>query len=134
MLVEQIWTGNDFRNFNYLVACPETGDALAIDPLNINNAFQSLKTRDGIFLKCLIPTIIMTILEEIRVLLKVQAQKVLAHAQAKDQIPDMDEGLSAGDIVKIGKTVELEVMDTPGHTMSHICLYSKTEIPALFAG
>jgi hydroxyacylglutathione hydrolase len=25
-------------------------------------------------------------------------------------------------------------MDTPGHTMSHICLLSKTEIPALFSG
>ena len=34
MLVEQIWTNNAWRNFNYLIACPETGDALAIDPLN----------------------------------------------------------------------------------------------------
>ena len=30
MIVEQVWTGNAYRNFNYLVACPETGDALAI--------------------------------------------------------------------------------------------------------
>ena len=29
MIVEQVWTGNAYRNFNYLVACPETGDALA---------------------------------------------------------------------------------------------------------
>ena len=34
MIVEQIWTGNSYRNFNYLIACPETGDALAIDPLD----------------------------------------------------------------------------------------------------
>ena len=34
MIVEQVWTGNAYRNFNYLVACPETGDALAIDPLD----------------------------------------------------------------------------------------------------
>ena len=34
MIVEQIWTGNDYRNFNYLVVCPETGEALAIDPLD----------------------------------------------------------------------------------------------------
>ena len=34
MIVEQIWTGNAYRNFNYLVACPETGEALAIDPLD----------------------------------------------------------------------------------------------------
>ena len=34
MLVEQIWTGNAYRNFNYLIGCPETGEALAIDPLD----------------------------------------------------------------------------------------------------
>ena len=34
MIVEQIWTGNAYRNFNYLIACPETGEALAIDPLD----------------------------------------------------------------------------------------------------
>ena len=34
MIVEQIWTGNAYRNFNYLIACPETGEALAVDPLD----------------------------------------------------------------------------------------------------
>ena len=34
MIVEQIWTGNPWRNFNYLIACPETGEALAVDPLD----------------------------------------------------------------------------------------------------
>ena len=29
MIVEQIWTGNAYRNFNYLIACAETGEALA---------------------------------------------------------------------------------------------------------
>lgn len=32
MLVEQIWTDNPLRNFHYLVACPDTLEALAIDP------------------------------------------------------------------------------------------------------
>ncbi|CAM3766265.1 hypothetical protein [Polaromonas hydrogenivorans] len=30
MIVERIWTGNAYRNFNYLIACPETGEALAM--------------------------------------------------------------------------------------------------------
>ena len=46
----------------------------------------------------------------------------------------MDEGLQAGDVVKIGRTVELEALDTPGHTMSHVCLLSHTDTPALFCG
>ena len=46
----------------------------------------------------------------------------------------MARGLSAGDVVKVGKTVELEALDTPGHTMSHVCLLSHTDQPALFCG
>ena len=34
MIVEQIWTANAYRNFNYLIACPQNGEALAIDPLD----------------------------------------------------------------------------------------------------
>ena len=29
MIVERIWTGNAYRNYNYLIACPDTGEALA---------------------------------------------------------------------------------------------------------
>jgi hydroxyacylglutathione hydrolase len=46
----------------------------------------------------------------------------------------MDVGLSAGDVIKIGRTVELEALDTPGHTMAHVCLLSRTDRPALFCG
>jgi hydroxyacylglutathione hydrolase len=38
MIVERIWTGNAYRNYNYLIACPETGEALAIDPLDHRSA------------------------------------------------------------------------------------------------
>jgi hydroxyacylglutathione hydrolase len=60
--------------------------------------------------------------------------KVLAHAKAAGAIPGMFRGLLAGDIIKVGKTVELEALDTPGHTYCHICLRSHTDQPALFSG
>ena len=59
-----------------------------------------------------------------------QVPELLAHRNAKAKIPDMDTGLAAGDVVKVGKTVELESLDTPGHTMSHVCLLSRTDQPA----
>ena len=37
-------------------------------------------------------------------------------------------------MIKVGKTVELEALDTPGHTMCHICLRSHGDRPALFSG
>ena len=45
MLVERIWTGNAYRNFNYLIACGETGEALAIDPLDHGKCLNAAKVR-----------------------------------------------------------------------------------------
>ena len=33
MIIKQIYTYNNYRNFNYLIACPITREAVAIDPL-----------------------------------------------------------------------------------------------------
>jgi NAD(P)-dependent dehydrogenase (short-subunit alcohol dehydrogenase family) len=51
-------------------------------------------------------------------------RKVIAHHRAGARIAGVDRGVKAGDVIKVGKTVELECMDTPGHTMCHICLRS----------
>ena len=60
--------------------------------------------------------------------------KLLAHKNAQPAIAGMDVGLGAGDLVKVGRHVELLVLDTPGHTLSHVCLLSKTDEPVLFCG
>jgi len=60
--------------------------------------------------------------------------KLSAHVNAKDKISGMDRGLKAGDVIRVGKTVELECLYTPGHTMSHICVRSHGDTPALFCG
>ncbi len=50
------------------------------------------------------------------------------------RIGGVDRGLSKGDTIRVGRTVELECLDTPGHTMAHICLLGHGEQPALFSG
>ena len=45
MIIEQIWTGNALRNFNYLIACPDTGEALAIDPLDSEKCLSIAKEK-----------------------------------------------------------------------------------------
>jgi hydroxyacylglutathione hydrolase len=134
MIVRQVWTGNAYRNFNYLIACGETGEALAIDPLDHEKCLAAAK-REGWDITQILNT------HEHRdhtggnapVVQKTGA-KILAHQNARDKIPDMARGLGAGDVIKVGKTVELEALDTPGHTMSHVCLLSHTDQPALFSG
>jgi hydroxyacylglutathione hydrolase len=60
--------------------------------------------------------------------------KVLAHAGAASLIPGVDRGLRDGDVIRVGRGVELECLDTPGHTMSHVCLLAHADQPALFCG
>ncbi len=134
MIVEQIWTGNAYRNFNYLIACSETGEAVAVDPLDYEKCLAAAKDRGWTVTQILNTHEHGDHIGGNGPMVEATGAKILAHANAKERIPDMDVGLSAGDVVKIGNTVELEALDTPGHTMSHVCLLSRTDTPALFCG
>lgn len=134
MIVEQVWTGNAYRNFNYVVACPDTGDALAIDPLDYPKCLAVAKERGFSITQILNTHEHGDHTGGNSGLRKATDARIIAHANAGRRIPNVDRGVSAGDIVKVGKSVELECLDTPGHTMSHICLLSHTDEPALFSG
>ena len=134
MIVEQIWTANAYRNFNYLIACPETGEALAIDPLDHRKCLAAAKDKGWEITQILNTHEHGDHIGGNKPMVAATGAVLLAHANARDRIPGIDRGLGAGDVIKVGKTVELESLDTPGHTMSHVCLLSRTDQPALFCG
>ena len=134
MIVEQVWTGNAYRNFNYLVACAETGDALAIDPLDFTRCLNVAKQRGWTITQILNTHEHADHTGGNKGVVNATGAKVIAHKDAGKRIPNMDRGVGAGDVIKVGKSVELECLDTPGHTMCHICLLSHTDQPALFSG
>ncbi len=127
MIVEQVWTGNAYRNFNYLIACPETGDALAIDPLDYKKCLAVAADRGWTITQILNTHEHGDHTGGNKAVVHATGAKVIAHKNAGGSIPNMDLGVGAGDVLRVGKTVELECLDTPGHTMTHICLLSKTE-------
>jgi hydroxyacylglutathione hydrolase len=134
MIIERIWAANDFRNFHYLIACPETGEALAVDPLEWRRCLDAAHAR-GFTITQILNT------HEHRDhtggnagLVAETGARVLAHAGAASRIGGVDVGLARGDVIRVGRSVELECLDTPGHTLAHICLYAHTEEPALFCG
>jgi hydroxyacylglutathione hydrolase len=134
MLTERVWAANSLRNFHYLIACPETGEALAIDPLKWELCLAAARRRGW-----QITQILNTHEHEDHTggnegLKAATRAKVLAHAGAATRIGGGARGLNKGDLIKVGRTVELECLDTPGHTMTHVCLLSHTEQPALFSG
>ncbi len=134
MIVEQIWTGNSYRNFNYLIVCPESGEAMAIDPLDHRKCLKRAQDKGWDITQVLNTHEHGDHTGGNTRMIEATGASLLAHHNAKDAIAGMDVGLGAGDVVSVGRTVEMLVMDTPGHTMSHVCLLSKTDQPALFCG
>lgn len=134
MIVERIWTANAYRNFNYLVACPETGEALAIDPLDHTKCLATAKERGWQITQILNTHEHFDHTGGNAAVVAATGAKVIAHHKAGSRIEGVDRGVQAGDVIRVGRTVELECMDTPGHTMCHICLKSHTDEPALFSG
>jgi hydroxyacylglutathione hydrolase len=134
VIVEQIWTDNAYRNFNYLIVCPETGAALAIDPLDHARCLATAAAHGWQITQVLNTHEHFDHTGGNAAVIAATGAKLLAHANAKDKIPGLDRGLAAGDVIRVGRTVELEALDTPGHTMSHVCLLSHTDTPALFCG
>lgn len=134
MIVERIWTGNAYRNYNYLIACPDTGEALAIDPLDHGKCLAAAKAKGWQITQILNTHEHHDHTGGNDAVVAATGAKVIAHAGAAGKIRGVDRGVKAGDVIKVGKHVELECLDTPGHTMCHICLRSHTEQPALFSG
>jgi hydroxyacylglutathione hydrolase len=134
MIVERLWPGNAYRNFHYLIACAETGEALAVDPLD--HALCARVARERGFTI----TQILNTHEHLdhtggnEGLRAVSGAKVLAHAGAAAKIGGVDRGLVRGDVIRVGRSIELECLDTPGHTLAHVCLFAHAPEPALFCG
>jgi hydroxyacylglutathione hydrolase len=134
MIVERIWTGNAYRNFNYLIACPETGEALAIDPLDHEKTLATARVKGWQITQVLNTHEHHDHTGGNAAVIAATGAKLIAHHRAGGRIAGVDRGVQAGDVIKVGKTVELECLDTPGHTMCHICLLAHTDQPALFSG
>jgi hydroxyacylglutathione hydrolase len=134
MLIERIWADNSLRNFHYLIACPQTGEALAIDPLMWQRCLATARERGWHITQVLNTHEHGDHTGGNAGLVGATGAKLLAHAGAAARIGGVDLGLARGDVIRVGRTVELECLDTPGPTMSHICLFAHTQDPALFCG
>lgn len=136
MQIHQIPVRNALRNYMYILVCEQTKLALAIDPLDHQLCIKIAKD-----LGVVITHVLNTHHHDDHVggntqVIRSTGAKLYAHHHAKSMIANVDIGLAAGDDLVVGK-MEFEIMDTPGHTMSHVCLFYKGSAesqPALFCG
>ncbi|MDK2776333.1 MAG: hydroxyacylglutathione hydrolase [Pseudomonadota bacterium] len=137
MLVLRRYMDNALRNFNYLIACEETRQAIALDPLD-GEQMLALADDHGLSIRLIINTHEHN--DHIQGNPVVQAATqapVWAHKNAMGRIPGQAHGLVAGDMVELG-TLRLKVLFTPGHTAVHLCLLAEAsennDVPVLFSG
>jgi len=134
MDIYQIPVRNRLRNYVYLLVDADAGEALAIDPLAYQLCLDKAEEL-GVRITQIVNTHHHP--DHIGGNSKLKAAtnaKILAHDVA--DIPSVDTRLSSGDEVTIGR-FKLQVLDTPGHTLSHVCLYfagDDQNEPALFSG
>lgn len=132
MLVKQLYINNPLRNFNYILVCEQTGNAIVIDPLDAKLCLATAKEQQWKITHIVNTHEHWDHIEGNTEIVKTTKAKILAHHNAK--IANVDQGLHAGDSITVGDTVKLNVLDTPGHTMTHVCLLSKEPEPAIFSG
>jgi len=132
MQIITIYNDNSLRNYSYLLGCDITKKAVVIDPLDAHRCLQ-LAMQQGYDITHIINTHEhwdhIAGNEE---LADATGAQIIAHANAT--IDGVTRRVKAGDIIEVGKTINLRVLDTPGHTLSHICLFVTTPTPVLFCG
>lgn len=124
---------NSLANFNYLIYCPKTRDCCVIDPLDADLILE-LSQNENLNITQIINTHEHWDHIGGNEALKAKTHaKIMAHHHAQKLIPGFDHGLKANDTIKVGTTIELTVLETPGHTMHSICLFD-TKNPAIYTG
>lgn len=124
----------------YLVACPETLDAVLIDPGWSGEVLAHLVRQRGVNLKAVLLTHAhFDHAAGAAALKQLTGAPLLAHADSRpllkqnhhlaalwgfqiEPAPELDGELAEGELVKVGN-LSLEVLLTPGHAPGHVCFH-----------
>ncbi len=135
MKVHQIFTDNELRNFNYVIAL-DNGQALVIDPWDAKDIIKFLGEQN------LTLTTILNTHEHwdhtqgnLELVEHYQCE-VWAHENGRGKIPGLTRTLSKDEIIELDNNAKLQILDTPGHTLAHLCflLIEGDKTIAVFTG
>ena len=126
---------NSLRNTNYLLKTSK-GEIFCVDPWEGEELSPMIDDLGG-QLKAIINT--HEHFDHIRgneELVRRYGCEVWVHHHATQKIPKATRGLRANEIIELGNEESLIVLDTPGHTSSHLCLLiqEKGRARGIFSG
>ena len=110
----------EMKNFAYLLLCPDTGNAVAVDPSFAPEAVMETAESRGVKIE----TVVATHghhdhVAGVEILCRETGARLAAHA---DDLPEAEIHLSDGDRLRVGRS-GIEILHTPGHTPGCITLH-----------
>lgn len=116
-MIQQIYTGNSLRNFSYLISSDQ--GYYCVDPFDAQQIIPHLKRP--------LLAIINTHehwdhIQGNQELVEHSQCEVWTHFDAQNKIPNVSRVLVKGERIELTADSYMEVLDTPGHTFSHLCL------------
>lgn len=135
MRVVQHFTDSNLRNFSYFVI-GEQGNAFIFDPWDGQECLDIVQ-KEGALVKGVINT--HEHWDHTRgneLIVKKTQCPVYAHPRAQGKVAEADVFLEDGDFIQVDSQTKLIAVDTPGHTMAHLCLLLEHQgrIEAIFTG
>ncbi|MBY8824237.1 hydroxyacylglutathione hydrolase C-terminal domain-containing protein [Sphingomonas colocasiae] len=135
MAVLPLRPGTRFDHFHHIVFCPETREAVSVDPYD-DEAVRAAVAANGLRLTAVVNTHEHWDHAGRNAAMKADSDVlIMAPLAAAGTILPIDRMLCDGDEIMVGETVRLQVLATPGHTMAHIALRGEEGgIPFLISG
>ena len=133
MLFKQLFEP-DSSTYSYLLACPDTGECVIIDPVldTAERDLSVLQAHDLTLTYTLDTHIHADHLSGARRLKKLTGSKIVY--PAIDELPCADIGVQEGDVFRVGN-IEIHPLFTPGHTDHHHAYLIHTPVQSLlFSG
>ena len=121
MNVSRFYVPNSYENFNHILMCPDTQQAMLVDPFDAQLAFQWLGQLNATLVGALITHEHGDHVRGLADLLSQCSVPVWGH---KD-IPLVTHPLNDGDTVRLGNH-QLTALFTPGHTFQHFCFLGQS--------
>jgi len=121
MKIHQIFTANQLRNFNYLLETKQ-GNIYCIDPWDAKSLSKEIESRNGKLVSIINTHEHFDHVRGNEELVKRWGAEVWVHENARKSIPGATRSLKAGEEIQLEEGHSLKILDTPGHTMAHLCL------------